>query len=75
MFFSKLWDWFNGKKTVIGGLLTAIAFWLTQSFPMPTPVVAQIIHYLNMIGQYLLQVGLLHKLDKGVTIIRTPVLK
>lgn len=66
-----LWNWFNGKKTVIGLALIGIATFLSEIVVGKWEVVAtwipKLIETLSWIGVALTGSGLLHKGTKAVT--------
>jgi hypothetical protein len=68
----KVWGSLNGKKTLIGGILLTVGYWITQFDPTPSATVAAVLHYLELAGGLLGGVGLIHKADKSVTIIPGP---
>ena len=56
---NKIWEFFKGKKTVIGGLIVLAVKGITVFFPdLLTP---DQITYLASIGEMMLGVGIIHK--------------
>jgi hypothetical protein len=57
----KFWNWLNGKKTVIGGVLLFVATVMTQA---AVPVAPWIIMVIQYSGEAILGTGLVHKAVK-----------
>ena len=67
-----LWNWFNGKKTIIGTFLIALAMFLsTQVVPLIQPEpswLATIIAGLNWVGAALGSLGVGYKMFKSTDV-------
>lgn len=57
----KLWNWLNGKKTIISAIYFAILSYIqTKGY-----IGAEELHLLNSIGMAMLGVGIGHKIGKA----------
>ena len=55
----KIWDFFNGKKTVLSAVIIAIISFLNAS------EMSQYVKYVEYIADVLLAIGVIHKIVKG----------
>lgn len=57
-------SWLNGKKTVIGSMMLALAVWLPQ-LGIQEPWVPTVVQWLGIIGTMFGGTGIIHKQRKG----------
>ena len=67
----KIWNFFNGKKTLIGGIcvwisISLIGDLLIGQLGMTSAILTKIAAVFLWIGQYLTPVGVLHKVGKVI---------
>lgn len=65
-FFTKIWDWLNGKKTIVGAIITAAAVIATYIPGLLAFFGVADVKIAAIIGVATTVVGLLHKLYKFI---------